>query len=193
MRKTIFLLLVCLVLLNVIVDNTSAYFSDTETSSGNVLTAWVDPAITLLNDGFEGEPWDVNWDDNGTTVWVSGSSKPHDGSYYAEITNKGTPGYLTSDDMDSATADYINVSFWFKTKSVETGDIVIQLYNGTTYDTWYDLTDYPTYVNNTWCQFNEVITDPQYLISGFRLRFDATALGDSTEAANIDDVLVTME
>jgi len=152
----------------------------------------VGPPQTLLNDGFEGTPWDDNWDDNGTTTWIQDSSKPHAGTYKAHISNKSTPGYLTSDDLDTFAAENITVSFWFNVKSIEAGDCVLQIYNGSTWTTWYDLLDYPTYVNNVWCQFSEVITDSQYFISDFRIRFDSSVLGDSTEEANIDDVLIAI-
>jgi len=85
------------------------------------------------------------------------------------------------------------VSFWFRTKSIEAGDVIVQVYNGSTYNTLYDLTDYPTYVNNSWCQFSEEITDPQYFTTNFRIRFDSSALLDKNEHGKIDDVLLKME
>jgi len=150
----------------------------------------VGPPQTLLDDGFEGTPWDANWDGNGTTTWTQDSAKPHTGTYNARISNKSTPGYLTSDDLDTFAAENITVSFWFNLKGLEAGDCVLQIYNGSTWITWYDLINYPTYVNNVWCQFSGTITDSQYFISNFRVRFDSSVLGDSTEEANIDDVLV---
>ena len=153
----------------------------------------VGPPQTLLTDGFEGTPWDANWDGNGTTTWVQDSSKPHAGTYNANIDNKDTPGYLTSDDLDAFAAETITVSFWFNLKTLEAGDCVLQTsYNGSTWTTWYDLTSYPTYVNNTWCQFSEVITDSQYFVSTFSIRFDSSVLGDGVEQANIDDVLIAI-
>ncbi|MFC2021127.1 hypothetical protein ACFLU1_05005 [Chloroflexota bacterium] len=150
--------------------------------------------ITVLNDGFEntGSPaWDDLWDENGTTTWTQDSSKPHSGTYNAN-SNAATAGYLTSDDMEASVADNITVSFWFNTKSLEADDIWVQTYNGTDYVNWHDLTAYPTYVNNVWTLFSEVITDSQYLISGFRLRFDSTAMS-SIEEANIDDIVITTD
>ncbi|MFC1897777.1 hypothetical protein ACFLX8_04365 [Chloroflexota bacterium] len=152
----------------------------------------VGPPQTLLDDGFEGSPWDVNWDGNGTTTWVQDTTKPNSGTYDAHLDDKDTAGYLTSDDLDTFAAESITVSFWFNLKALEAGDCVLQVYNGSTWTTWYDLLDYPTYANNIWCQFSEVITDSQYFISGFRIRFDSSVLGDSTEQANIDDVLIAI-
>ncbi|HUV75973.1 MAG TPA: fibronectin type III domain-containing protein, partial [Dehalococcoidales bacterium] len=146
---------------------------------------------TLLDDSFEGSPWDANWDGNGTTTWILDSGKAHTGTYNARLSNTQTAGSLTSDDLNAAGASWITVNFWFNPKGLEAGDIIVKIYNGSTYNTWYDLTSYPTYTNNVWCSFSETITDSQYLISNFRLQFDGSVLGDSTEEINIDDVLVT--
>jgi len=50
----------------------------------------------------------------------------------------------------------------------------------------------PPYRNNQWNQFSETITDAQYLITDFRLRFDSTALVDNNESITIDDVVITI-
>ena len=192
MKKVLFLLLVLILLLAVVSHGTFAYFSDTETLIDNSLTAAELVPVTLLGDGFEGDPWDVNWDDNGTTNWVQNDGQKHGGSY-AALCDRDNNGYLTSDDLDASGTESIIISFWFNGKSLEVGDMVIQLYNGSTYETWYDLTDYPTYKNNVWCLFSEEITDPQYFISNFRLRFDGAGLVDKNEECNIDDVLVTVK
>ncbi|MFC1946898.1 fibronectin type III domain-containing protein, partial [Chloroflexota bacterium] len=167
---------------------TQSFFSDNENSSDDRLgIRW---GHYIINDGFEntGSPeWDDYWNENGTTTWVQDSSNPHSGIYNARITNLNTPGYLTSDELDSSAADNITVVFWFKANELEAGDCLIQLYNGITYTTWYDLVSYPGYVDNTWCKFAEVITDPQYLLAGFRIRFDASTLGSDSDEINIDD------
>jgi len=172
-------------------QGTSGYFSDTETSAGNSMTAWVDTAVILLNDGFEGDPWDANWDDNGATGWSRDSKKSHSGGY-SVICEKDSNGYLTSDDLDASGATSITVSFWFSPHSAEAGDMLVQLYNGSTYVSWGDLIDYPTSQNNSWCYFSEEITDSQYFNTDFRLRFDGSALLDKNESYHIDDVLITM-
>ncbi|GAH67586.1 unnamed protein product, partial [marine sediment metagenome] len=135
-------------------------------------------------------PWDDNWN-LGTTTWIQDSAKPHTGTYNARISNAQTPGDLTSDDLDSAGTSIIYVSFWFNLKSLDVDDCVLQIYNGSDWITWYDLINYPTYANNVWCQFNEEIIDSQYFKGNFKIRFDASALGGSTEEANIDDVLIS--
>jgi len=48
-------------------------------------------------------------------------------------------------DLNTSETISITVSFWFNTKSLEAGDIIVPIYNGSTYNTWYDITDYPTH------------------------------------------------
>ena len=167
-------------------------FVDTEQSTNNTLAVAAPVTQTLLNDGFEGTPWDANWDGNGTTIWIRDASKPNSGSYSA-LCDKDNNGYLTSDDLNTLAAVSITVSFWFKPKGIETGDMLVQLYNGSTYNTWYDIVNHPSYQNNTWSYFSEKITASQYFISNFRLRFDSSGLIQPGEDFRLDDVLITID
>ena len=186
--KLILLLLVILTLMmGMISTNTAAYFSDTEISTNNRLTAAEQVKVTLLNDGFE-TGW-TYWDGNGATNWLRSKNTGHSGSYSAEC-KKNNNGYLTSDNLDASTATTIKVSFWFKPKALAAGDMLVQIYNGSTYNTWYDLVNYPTFRNNTWCYFSENITNPQYFTSNFRLRFNGSALTDASKLFDLDDVLI---
>ena len=192
MKRGLFLLLILTLVLTVTTRGTSAYFSDTEVSAGNILTAWANTTVTLLDDSFEGDPWDANWDDNGTTDWKLKGTEKYSGVYSAK-TKKNENGYLTSDDLNASEAVSITVTFWFRPEDIEAGDILVQLYNGSTYNTLYDLVDYSTFENNVWCHFSEEITDSQYFNSGFRLSFDSSGLTESGETCYIDNVLLTME
>jgi fibronectin type 3 domain-containing protein len=142
--------------------------------------------ITLLNDGFEGSPWDLYWDGNFTTDWqLSSAGSGYSGTYCADHANGDT--YLTSDDLDASGAANITVSFWFKIKTLNKGPLNVQIYNGSSWTTWYNLTSTPGYTKNTWGYFSQTITDSQFFISNFSLRFDGSGL--STDSY-IDDVLV---
>ncbi|MFC2004634.1 fibronectin type III domain-containing protein, partial [Chloroflexota bacterium] len=144
------------------------------------------PPITLIDDGFEGTPWDANWNDNETTDWqASFDGGGYGGTGFAAHHTSGDT-YLTSDDMDASAADNMTISFWFNIKLLNKGSVWIQTYNGTSYNNWFDLTSYAS-TKNTWLFFSEVITDSQYSISDFRIRFDGTGV---TTDAYIDDVLI---
>jgi len=144
--------------------------------------------LTLLDDSFEGDPWDANWDDNEETTWVLDAKKNHGGLFSAKVKDKEA-GNLYSDDLDASSAfENITVEFWFRPKEVVSGDVVVEIYNGSTLVAWYDLANYPTYAEETWCEFSEVITDSQYFISNFRVRFNASAM--IGKEMYIDDVLI---
>jgi hypothetical protein len=173
---------------------TQSFFSDNEESSDDRLgIRW---GYYTINDGFEntGNPaWDDKWDDNGVTEWIQGSTKPNTGTYDA-YSDQDNNGYLTSDDIDASTANNITVMFYYNLDKVEAGDIYVQTFNGTQYINWFDLHTYNTdYKYEKWYLFREVITDTQYLIAGFRLRFDTTGLRQNREESNIDDVIITTD
>jgi len=170
----------------------SAYFSDTAQNSGNsfgTAASWGIP--TLLDDGFEGTPWDANWDGNGNTSHTRSSSQVHSGSWAVKAA-KGEQGYLTTDDLDTSAANWILVSFWYYPDKLDTGDVLVQLYDGSTYDTWYDIANHPSFTNNQWCHFSEYIYDSQYFITNFRLRFDALGFQSFEEWFYLDDVYIEM-
>lgn len=189
MKLTLFLLITVTVMLSVMSASAAASFSDTEMSAENRLTAAEQVTVTLISDGFEGSPWDANWNGNGTTNWLRKKKAGHSGSYAAEC-KRNNNGYLTSDSLDTSMATLIKVSFWFKPTSLVAGDMLVQIYNGSTYNTWFDLRNYPTYQNNTWCYFSETISDSQYFKAGFILRFNGSAITAPSKDFLLDDVLV---
>ncbi|MBN2074492.1 MAG: hypothetical protein JW762_02965 [Dehalococcoidales bacterium] len=173
---------------------TQSFFSDNENSSDDRLgIRW---GHYTINDGFENTgspPWDDKWDDNGVTDWRQDTRRTHTGTFDAS-SNRNNNGYLTSDDLDASTADNITVLFYYNLSWLEAGDIYVQTFNGTHYINWFDLHTYnPRYRSGRWYQFREIITDPQYFIAGFRLRFDTTGLTERFEEANIDDVIITTD
>ena len=173
MKKVLGLTVALLLLSGMTGIGTWAYFSDTETSAGNQMAAGT---LDLKTDDVDGVS---------QTLFVT-NLEPGS-TYSAEHTSGDT--YLTTDDLDTYAAENITVAFWFKIKLLNKGPLNIQIYNGTAYNTWFNLTAYPGIVKNTWMQFSETITDSQYFISNFRIRFDGSGL---TTDAFIDDVLIEM-
>ncbi|MFC2052372.1 fibronectin type III domain-containing protein, partial [Chloroflexota bacterium] len=159
---------------------------DGSNESGRSNTDNATPAgtpATLLDDDFEGTPWDDNWDGNGTTDWQTGAG--YNSTNSAETYIGDT--YLTSDDLDASAADNITVSFWFNIKLLNKGPLYVQTYNGTAYNNWFNLITYPGVVKNTWIQFSQIITAEEYFKSNFRIRFDGSGL---STYGYIDDVLI---
>ena len=188
-KKLLIILMVILAMMSLATYTgvTTSLFVDEEQSTDDALGfRW---GLTTLDDGFEGTPWNANWDENGTTSWGQSDALAHTGSYSA-MSDKDTDGYLTSDDLDASSSANITVHFWFYPNILDLGDVVVESYNGSAYNTLYDLTNYPTYSEGSWCEFSELITDSQYFIAGFRIRFNSSALNDKDEIIYIDDVLV---
>jgi len=171
-----------------------AYFIDSAQNANDsfaTAASWSEPA--LLDDGFEGDPWDANWDDNGNTSWGLEDTQVHSGLWAARATTT-EKGPLTTDDLDVASAHWIRVTFWYRADNLEAGDLIVLRYNGSTYDTWYDILSYSSYQPNTWCYFNEYITDSQYFKSNFRLRFEAynDETGDNFYLDDVNIIMLTV-
>ena len=183
------LVIVSVMLIVVNTGITTSYFTDAEQSTDDTLNIGVWSITLPFSDGFEGTPWDLYWDGNGTTDWQPGAG--YGGSTYsAEHTSGDT--YLTSDNLDASDAASITVSFWFKIKLLNKGPLWVQRYNDSTglYDNWVDLVSYAGGVKNTWLYFSETITYidyQEYFVSNFSIRFDGLTL---TTNAFIDDVLI---
>ena len=139
----------------------------------------------LLEDGFEGSPWDVNWNDLSSN-WNSDNSVVNSGSYSAYASN-GNEGYFTSDNLNANGASAINLEFWFRKDDTEANDFTLFYYNGSNYNLIDELDNDGG--DDIWLHFTTEITDSQYFVSNFRVRFDAT-LGNN-ENVWVDDVLIT--
>lgn len=193
-RRWLLLLLIMIVAmmsLATYTGTTSSLFTDGELSTDNALSiSWTLPTA-LLTDGFEdtdppGPPWDGNWDGNGATPWLQVSNQSYSGSYSARG-RFNAPGDLTSDDLDASSAvTNIVVEFWFRPRNLEIGDVVVEIYNGSAWVALYDLSNG---ANNTWSYFSQTITDSQYFISNFKIRFNGTALADN-DVIFVDDILI---
>jgi len=192
MERMIKVLLIAIIVIGLLVGSslltTGAYFTDTEESTDNALVIATETTMTLLDDGFELEPWDVNWDGNGTTDWRHVNWTTHSGSWAVKCQSGYT--YLTTDNLDASGGTSITISFWFNIKDLNKGPLYVQIYNGTSYNTLHNLFTYPGAVKNTYCYYSETITDSQYFCTDFRLRFDGS--GSRTDTY-IDDVLITQE
>jgi hypothetical protein len=151
---------------------------------GSALSAQVD----LLNDGFERPTTFELWDGNGATAWTTSPSVFHSGLRSARASNN-SEGLLTSDSLDASSAVPTVVDFWFwKTATTDTG-FTLYYYNGSTYNLIAELDSLGA--DNVWLHYTQTITDPQYFVSDFRVRFDATL--DGGQFAYVDDVRIYKE
>jgi len=137
---------------------------------------------TLLDDGFEGAPWDTNWD-SVSSNWFR-SSTAHSGSYSAGSSNDNE-GAFVSDNLDASDASTIYIDFYYRLDNTETLDLRVYYYDGSNYD---EITQIGGGTEDTWLHYTDSISDSQYFKSNFRLRFRSD-LGGS-ESVYIDDVSI---
>jgi hypothetical protein len=135
--------------------------------------------------GFEGSTWDMNWDDLSSN-WNADNSIVNNGSASAWASN-GNEGYFTSDDLNANGASSITLDFWFRKDGTEANDFTLFYYNGSNYNLIDELDNDGG--DDVWLHFTAEITDSQYFVSNFRVRFDATLGGG--ENVWVDDVLIT--
>jgi len=159
----------------------SIYDTLTEENSG------ISSNSTLLDDGFEDFDWDANWDAIPHN-WQEDNFPVHSGLASAHATGF-SQGYFTSDSLDASDASAIYVDFWFRKTETEYFDFTLYHYDGSSYDLIDELDD--NGFDNTWLHYTAKISDNQYFVSNFRLRFDAT-LGFGEEVW-VDDVLIIKE
>jgi len=140
----------------------------------------------LLDDGFEGSPWDDKWNGNGVTPWDR-STREHTGTYSAH-SGESNNGNLVSDDLNASGTDVIYIDFWWRFDDTEDDEILLYFYNGASYVEIYDL-DHGD--DDEWHHYTDEVTDNQYFKSNFRVRFSSSVSGSGTEEIWVDDVLIT--
>jgi hypothetical protein len=91
--------------------------------------------------------------------------------------------------VNASDAVAIYVDFWFRKDDTETTDFTLYYYDGSSYDLIEELDEYGA--DDTWLHYSAKLTDSQYLIATFQIRFDATLGGG--ENVWVDDVLITKE
>jgi hypothetical protein len=168
-----------------VTDNGSPNLYDEE-----IITVTVNEvATTLLNDGFEaaGNAWDDNWDENGGTSWIQSNTQKHGGSYSAR-SDSSHEGSIYSDDLNTSGATSVTVSFWFYHSNIDTDDLRLYFFDGSTTDTIASLGN--TGSDNTWEYYTYTTTDTQYFRNDFYIRIRTNNMGYGDQVY-IDDVLIT--
>jgi len=143
--------------------------------------------IILLQDGFEGEVWDANWDSPHN--WLKDTTNYATGTASAWA-NRDNNGYFTCGDLDTSDATVIHIRFWFMKSNTDAAkDLFLYYHNGTNYNLIADLDTLGG--DDVWLHYANTITDSNYFVPNFRIRFEATP--ETRENVWIDDILVTKE
>jgi hypothetical protein len=173
--------------------NTTYYWRIDEKNTGGTtmgevwgFTTTASVPVVLLQDGFETN-FD-KWTDGGTTDWDRATDQKHSGSYSAHAGSSDND--LISDNMNTTGKTSITIDFWFRDDDIDNDDnIYLQLYNGSTYNNYYELGNS---TEDTWNHYTVTITDSQYIRSNFRIKFEGTSI-DYGENLWIDDVNITAQ
>jgi len=148
----------------------------------NAETIKVTELISLLNENFE--DWNA-WDASPGT-WYLSTDEDHTGRFSAKASN-GQEGYFDCDPLDTRGGVAVLVDFWYRLSGgVDSGDFRVRFYDGSNWD---QIVNLGNQGENTWRRYTYITTDPQYFISNFQLRFEATP-DDSNERIFVDDVQI---
>ena len=143
-------------------------------------------AVSLFTDGFETN-FD-KWTDGGTTTWVRSTTYKYADSYGA-LCGPTNDGPLISDNINTASYNRMNVSFWFYDDDMDNGDGYFYFYDGSSYDQISDVNLLATHTEDVWTYYSIETTDSQYFKSNFRIGFNSMT-PDSGENFAIDVVII---
>ncbi len=149
-----------------VVDSSFESFMEAGGGSGNT---------TFINaESFEGSWSPSGWIETGN--WNKENGYAYDGAYSADFDgwSGGRSGYLTSPSMDCSDADVIYVDFWWYDLDLDNNEFLIEYYDGSTWDTYQDLNLLES--GNGWHHYTEAVTDNQYFVPNFQIRWWANSL-----------------
>jgi len=89
--------------------------------------------------------------------------------------------------FDCSDASTIYVDFWYYDQALDTGEFLLQYWDGANWDTIIDLGD--SGIENTWLHYQEQVKDSQYFIADFQIKW-VTDDVEGGETAYFDYVYV---
>ena len=149
----------------------------------------------INNEGFEGSWPPASWsEDPLTSNWNRESDQVYQGAYSADfdgVTGGGATGNLLSPSMNCAGSNVtaIYVKFWVYTDNSHNGDFYLDYYDGSTWD---QITRLDNIGSGAWIQYSQKITDSQYFISNFQVRWRVISLHNNAHVY-VDLVNVSVE
>ena len=146
--------------------------------------------LTLINnESFETDWPPASWSITPGSNWNKESNYQLDGTYSADFDGQsgGRSGYLSSPIMDCSDADAIYVDFWWQDRGLDDGDFILEYYDGSTWDTYQDFNLLESGAGGH--QYTETVTDSQYFVSNFQIRWWANNIW-SGQTACVDSVTV---
>ena len=130
----------------------------------------------------------AGWTEN--SAWNREASEKYHGIFSADFDGgggAGNSGDLDSPALDCSDATVIYVDFFFNEDKLDPGEFLLEYWDGANWDIIEDLGDYGA--ENTWINYVSEITDSQYFVVDFMVRFAAIGVGAS-EHMYVDNVTV---
>jgi len=163
----------------------STYDTLTEGNTGSASN------MTLINaESFEGTWPPMGWTE--TNDWNKESDQAYNGIYSAYFDGSlfYSSGDLDTPNLDCSGANAIYVDFWYRDDDLDTNDFLLRYYDGSNWDTVSDLGS--TTQEDQWLHYQQKITDSQYFVSTFMVRWSGVSVY-SGESAWVDYVTIKKE
>ena len=140
--------------------------------------------ITLINmESFEDVWPPLGWIETPSdNRWNKESDQSSNGSYCADFDGHPVQGFgnLETIELDCTRAIAIYVDFWYRDEGCEAGKFLLEFYDGSNWDTIYDLGS--TSSEYQWLHYQIKIIDSQYFITNFKIRWVANGIGNNEHA-----------
>jgi len=162
---------------------------------GNILVGY--PAIleieVTVNESLGRTPTQLSLviDGSGSIMdyeWYQSSSQKHSGSYSAR-SDRDDEGAFRINGLNASGANNITIDFWFRKDDIESSNLELFYYNGSSYNYIADLDTFGS--DDQWLHYNDIIEDSEYLVSNFKIGF-YSSLGWG-ENVWVDDVLIATD
>jgi hypothetical protein len=158
----------------------------TETNTGGASNT------TLIDaESFEGAWPPSGWTETGN--WNGEVDQAYDGTRSADFDGPGfgtASGDLDTPNLNCTGVSAIYVDFWYRDHLLDADDFLLQYYNGGGWNTISDLGS--TMQEDQWLHYQQKITDGQYFVSTFRVRWSAVSVS-SGENIWVDLVTIKKE
>jgi hypothetical protein len=142
----------------------------------------------ISQESFEGSWPPTGWIETGN--WNQESQETYHGSESADFDGAGgggRSGDMDTTELNTSDASAIYVEFWYRDQETEAGEFLLQYWNGTTWNIVIDLGS--TTSEYQWLHYTENITNSQYFIEDFKIRWSAVGI-DGGESVYVDYVTV---
>ena len=144
----------------------------------------------LSNESFEGSFPPFGWSTDDSTTWCKSNVNPYVGTYSMRCNGSAAAGasYIRTPYCNLYDDEHCFFSFKVYNSGADTGEFIMQLYDGTDWDTVLDLGNY--YPSAGWNYYRYDMyprfTNEQYFHDNFALRFYESSL-DAGEYVYVDD------